>query len=90
MEDTDGTQSGLLNLWTIDLQENERNWEVELWSGISRAMYTEQDKFDENWSVNYNINIHYYRIIQHCYNKENSNHVDKIQIYQLNLTNWIT
>ena len=25
-------------------------------------------------------------VIQQCYNKENLNHVDKIQIYQLNLT----
>ena len=38
----------MLNLWTIDLWENESNWEVELGSGISKIMYTEQDKFETN------------------------------------------
>ena len=38
----------MLNLWTIDLQENESNNGVELCSGISRTMYTEQDKFETN------------------------------------------
>ena len=34
--------------WTIDLHENESNYEVELCSGISRTMYTEEDKFETN------------------------------------------
>ena len=38
----------MLNLWTIDLQENESNCEVELCNGISRTMYTEQDKIEKN------------------------------------------
>ena len=38
----------MLNLWTIYLQENESNWEVEFCSGISNTMYTEQDKFETN------------------------------------------
>ena len=29
-----------------------------LCSGILRTMYAKQDKFDNNLSVNYNINIH--------------------------------
>ena len=38
----------MLNLWTIDLQENESNWEVKLCGGISRTMHIEQDKFETN------------------------------------------
>ena len=36
----------MLNLWAIDLQGNEINWEVELCSGMSKTMYTKQDKFE--------------------------------------------
>ena len=63
---------------------------MELCSGISRITYTEQDKVQTNMIridqliiALIFINL---EVIQWCYNKENSNHVDKIQIYQLNLT----
>ena len=52
-------RNSLLNYLTIDLQKNESNWKVELCSGISRTMYTEHEKFDKNWSINYNTNLHY-------------------------------
>ena len=42
------------------------------------------DKIDKKWLVNYKIIFINPNSIQQCYNKENSNHVDKIWIYQLN------
>ena len=41
----------VLNLWTIVLQENESNWEVELCSGISKTMYNGQGKFETNMII---------------------------------------
>ena len=74
----------MLNLWTIDLQVNERNWEVELSSGISKTMYIEQDKFETNMiKIGKLITTVIFIIpnsIQQCYNKDILNHVDKIQI----------
>ena len=63
--------------------------EVGLCSGISRTMYTEQDKFEIDMIridqlITTLIFIHSI-VIQWCYNKENFNHVDRIQIYQLNM-----
>ena len=78
----------LLNLWTINLQENESNSEVGLCSGISRTMYNEHYKF-ETHLITTLIFIHLV-VIQQCYNKENSNRVAKIRIYQLKLTEKIT
>ena len=84
----------MLNFWTIDLQENECNWEVGLCSGISRTMYIEQDKFETNLiRIDHLITKLIFiipAVIQWCYNKNNSNHVDKIRIYQLNLIDWLT
>ena len=53
-------------------------------------MYTEKDKFETNM-IRFDPLITTLifiipKSIQQCYNKDNSNHVDKIQIYQLNLT----
>ena len=79
----------MLNLWTIDLQENEINWKVELCNGISKTMYTEQDKFETNMIRNDHLITTLIfiipTVIQWCYNKKNLNNVDKIRIYQLNL-----
>ena len=51
-------------------------------------MYTEQDKFETNMiRIDQLITKLIFIIpssIQQCYNKENSNHVDSIRIYQLN------
>ena len=84
----------MLNYRTIDIQENESSSEVELCSGISRTMYTEQGKFETNMIridqlITTVIFIHP-TIIQCFYNKENSNHVDKIRIYQRNLNEKLT
>ena len=84
----------LLNLLTIDLHANESNCEVGLCSGISRTVYTEQDKFETNLiRIDHLITTIIFikqTIIQWCYNKDSLNHVDKIRIYQLNLTDWLT
>ena len=55
---------------------------------------TEQNKSHKKQTsisqYNYSINFINPNSIQQCYIKENLNHVDKIQIYQLNMTNWLT
>ena len=66
---------------------------IEKWK--VRTMYTEQDKIETNLRkidqlITTLIFIIIPTIIQQCYNKENSNHVDKIRIYQLNLNDWLT
>ena len=38
----------MLNLWTIDIQENESNWEGKYVVELSKTMYIEQDKFETN------------------------------------------
>ena len=57
-------------------------------------MYTEQDRLETNMlRINQlitTLNFINLVVIQWCYNKENSNHVDNIQIYQLNLTGRLT
>ena len=80
----------MLNLGTIDLQENERNWEEKYAVELSKTMYTEQHKFETNiirivQLITTLISINPV-VTQWCYNKENLNHVDRIQIYQLNMT----
>ena len=51
-------------------------------------MYIEQDNFETNLiRIDQLITTLIFinsSSIQQCYNKENSNHVDKIQIYELN------
>ena len=66
----------MLNLQTIDLHENESNWEVELCNGISGKMYTEQDIFETNLiridQLITTLIIIILEIIQQCYNKVES------------------
>ena len=61
---------------------------------MSRTMYTEQDKFETNMiiidqlitTLIFIISL----VIKMCYNKENLNHVDRIQIYQIKMTEKLT
>ena len=57
-------------------------------------MYTEQDKFEiDMLRIDLLITTLIFIIpnsMQQCYNKENLNHVNKIWIYQLNPTDWLT
>ena len=57
-------------------------------------MYTELEKFETNLiRIDHLITTLIFinsNSIQQCYNNENSNHVDKIQIYQLKLTDYLT
>ena len=57
-------------------------------------IHIEQDKFHSKqisiYEYNYNINFINPNSIQQCYIKENSNHVDMIRIYQINMTAWLT
>ena len=74
--------------------KNESNCEVGLCSGISRTMYTKQDKFETNMvRIDHLITTLIFInpiVIHQCYNKENLNNVDKIRMYQINLIEWIT